>query len=79
MVEKLSAIDTEVKASMTANQVLAASSMIGHQVKYKDANGADATGVVSSVKMSTAGPLLHIGKDDIAYNAIEEIQPPPTT
>jgi flagellar basal-body rod modification protein FlgD len=75
MVEKLNSIDTEVKSSMAANQTIAASAMIGKQVKYKDSNGDDATGVVSSVKLTSDGPLLHIGNDDIAYAAIEEIQP----
>jgi flagellar basal-body rod modification protein FlgD len=75
MVEKLNSIDTEVKSSMAANQTIAASAMIGKQVQYKDPNDVDATGVVSSVKLTADGPLLHIGNDDIAYAAIEQIMP----
>jgi len=78
-VEKLASIDTETKAAGTANQVLAASSMIGRQVTFKDSTGADAQGVVSSVKLTTDGPILHIGNQDIAYAAIEEIQAAPVT
>ncbi len=73
-VEKLNTIADELQTSSNANQTLAASVMIGRQVMFKDANGNDATGVVSSVKLTSDGPVLRIGNQDIAYAAIEEIQ-----
>jgi flagellar basal-body rod modification protein FlgD len=79
MVEKLSSLESESKSSLAANQMLAATSMIGHEVKYKDADGNDQTGVVTSVKVTSNGPLMHIGDNDISYNAIEEVHSIPTT
>ena len=46
--------------------MLAASTMIGHEVKYKDADGVDQTGVVTSVKVTSNGPALRIGDTDIS-------------
>jgi flagellar basal-body rod modification protein FlgD len=79
MVEKLSSLESESKSSLAANQMLAATSMIGHEVKYKDNDGNDQTGVVTSVKVTSNGPLMHIGDNDISYNAIEEVHSIPTT
>jgi flagellar basal-body rod modification protein FlgD len=79
MVEKLSSLETETKSSLAANQMLAATSMIGHEVKYKDGDGNDQTGVVTSVKVTSDGPMLHIGDNDISYNAIEEVHSIPTS
>jgi flagellar basal-body rod modification protein FlgD len=79
MVEKLTSLEDEMKSSMAANQVLAASSMIGHEVKYKDKNEEDQTGVVTSVKLTADGPQLRIGDADVPYSQIEEVHATPTT
>jgi len=79
MVEKLTSLEDEMKSSMSANQVLAASSMIGHEVKYKDTNENDQTGVVTSVKLTADGPQLRIGDEDVPYTQIEEVHAIPTT
>ena len=79
MVEKLTSMEDEMKSSMSANQVLAASSMIGKEVKYKDKNEDDQTGVVTSVKLTADGPELHIGNDDVPYSQIEEVHAAPAT
>jgi flagellar basal-body rod modification protein FlgD len=86
-VEKLNDIDTQVTSALNANQLIAASTMIGHQVMYKDANGNDQTGVVSSVKVTSSGPQLNIGTNAVPFSMIEEVQqaaapsttPPATT
>ncbi len=78
MVEKLTSLESEMKSSMSANQVLAASSMIGHEVKYKDSNQEDQTGVVTSVKLTKDGPVLRIGDEDVPYTQIEEVHATPT-
>ena len=74
-VEKLNDIDTQVTSALNANQLIAASTMIGHQVTYKDANGDDQTGVVGSVKVTSSGPELQIGTDSVPFSMIEEIKP----
>jgi flagellar basal-body rod modification protein FlgD len=73
-VEKLNDIDTQVTSALNANQLIAASTMVGHQVTYKDANGNDQTGVVSSVKVTSSGPQLKIGTDTVPFSMIEEVQ-----
>jgi flagellar basal-body rod modification protein FlgD len=79
MVEKLESIDKETKTALAANQLLSAASMIGLHVKYKDNDGNDQTGVVKSVKVTSDGPTLKIGDQDISYAAIEEINPETTS
>jgi hypothetical protein len=58
---------------------MSAASMIGLHVKYKDNDGNDQIGVVKSVKNTSDGPTLTIGNTDIAYAAIEEINPDTTS
>jgi flagellar basal-body rod modification protein FlgD len=78
-VEKLTDIDTQVTSALNANQLIAASTMIGHQVTYKDANGNDQTGVVSSVKVTSTGPQLQIGTDAVPFSMVEEVKQSATT
>jgi flagellar basal-body rod modification protein FlgD len=79
MVEKLTSLEQETKSQLTANQVLAASTMIGHEIKYKDANGADQTGVVSSVKITADGPQLRVGDADVPFTQVEEVHAVPAS
>jgi flagellar basal-body rod modification protein FlgD len=79
MVEKLTALEAETKTQVSANQVLAASTMIGHEVMYKDANEEDQTGVVSSVKLTADGPVLRIGNADVPFTRIEEVHGVPSS
>jgi flagellar basal-body rod modification protein FlgD len=84
MVEKLTSLEAETKAQVSANQVLAASTMIGHEVKYLDADETSQIGVVTSVKLTADGPVLRIGDADIPLSSIEEVRgvpaaPPATT
>jgi flagellar basal-body rod modification protein FlgD len=72
-VEKLNDIDTQVTSALNANQLIAASTMIGHQVTYKDSNGNDQSGVVASVKVTSSGPQLTIGTDTVPFSMIEEV------
>jgi flagellar basal-body rod modification protein FlgD len=72
-VEKLTDIDTQVTSALNANQLIAASTMIGHQVTYKDANGNDQTGAVTSVKVTSSGPQLQIGTDTVPFSMIEQV------
>jgi flagellar basal-body rod modification protein FlgD len=78
MVEKLTALEADTKTQLAANQVLAASTMIGHEVKYRDANDVDQTGVVSSVKITADGPVLKVGDADVPFTRVEEVHQVPT-
>jgi flagellar basal-body rod modification protein FlgD len=73
MVEKLTELEQETKSQVSANQVMAASSMIGHEIKYKDTSGAEQTGVVTSIKLTINGPQLRVGFTDVPYASVEEV------
>jgi flagellar basal-body rod modification protein FlgD len=79
MVEKLSSLEEEAKSSLAANQTLAASSMIGHEIVYKDANEQDQTGVVSSVRITADGPVLKVGNANVPFARVEEVHQVPAT
>ena len=79
VVEKLTSLEKDTKAQLSANQVLAASSMIGHEVKYRDLDGESITGVVKSVKLTIDGPMLRIGDADVPFGRVEEVHEVPTT
>ncbi len=70
----------KVNAEMLAGQkVLSASSMIGRTVTYTDSAGKEATGAVGSVRFEAAGPVLKVGKDDVAMSDVKEVKPTATT
>jgi flagellar basal-body rod modification protein FlgD len=73
MVEKLTALEEETKSQASSNQVIAASTMIGHEIKYRDANDVDQTGVVTSVKLTADGPQLRVGTTDVPLAQVEEV------
>jgi flagellar basal-body rod modification protein FlgD len=79
MVEKLSSLETQAKSSLAANQTLAASSMIGREIVYKDANNADQTGVVSSLKITADGPVLKVGNANVPLARVTEVHQVPST
>jgi flagellar basal-body rod modification protein FlgD len=81
MVEKLTSLEQQNKSQVSANQILAASTMIGHDIKYQDANKVDQTGVVTSVKITADGPVLRVNDTDVPFTSVEEVHavPVPTT
>ncbi|MDQ1520121.1 MAG: flagellar basal-body rod modification protein FlgD [Actinomycetota bacterium] len=81
MVEKLTSLEADTKTQLAANQLLAASGMIGHEIKYQDAQKTDQTGVVTSVKVTADGPVLRINDADVPFASVEEVHavPVPTT
>jgi flagellar basal-body rod modification protein FlgD len=73
MVEKLTALEASTKTQLSANQVLTASTMIGHEVVWKDGDGNDHTGVVDKVKITVDGPILRIDNDDVPFASVTEV------
>jgi flagellar basal-body rod modification protein FlgD len=73
VVEKLTSLERDTKSQLSANQVLAASTMIGHEVKYRDTDDASKTGVVQSVKLTADGPVLRINGTDVPFTSVEEV------
>ena len=48
--------------------------MIGKTVTYNDAAGKEVTGVVGSVRLEAAGPVLKVGKDEVALTDVKEVK-----
>jgi flagellar basal-body rod modification protein FlgD len=76
-VEKLTSLENEMKSSLTANLTLTAAALIGHEVKYADSNSEQHTGVVSGVKLTADGPLMHVGDIDVPLAAVLEVHDVP--
>lgn len=60
--EQMNNMATEMKSLRTSIDTQRATALVGHSVTYKDATGADVTGTVTKVHLTTEeGPLLTIG------------------
>ncbi len=57
-----------------------ASGMVGRTVTWTDADGAELTGTVSTVRFGPTGPLLAVDGTDIALDQVTAVEagPPPT-
>lgn len=78
----------EEVAKQTANLVglqlaFGASSMVGKTVTYPNADGTTSTGVVSSVRFESTGPVLQVDGNDVAFASLTGVSdgstPPPAT
>ncbi len=61
--EKLTEVAKLETELLTAQRVLGASSLVGRTVTYPRPDGTEATGLVTSARFSTDGPVLTIGGD----------------
>ncbi|MDO9354503.1 MAG: flagellar hook capping FlgD N-terminal domain-containing protein [Solirubrobacteraceae bacterium] len=74
--EQMSNVATEMKTLRTSVDTQRATALVGHEVTYKDAQGADVTGVVTKVRITTEdGPLLTVGAiDGIKPSVLTEVR-----
>src|SRR5689334_22996681 len=56
MVEKLTDLATGQQEMLASQQLLSASNLVGRTVSYTNSDGIEATGVVSSAKLSGSSP-----------------------
>jgi flagellar basal-body rod modification protein FlgD len=68
MVQKLEQMATDSTANTQAQQSLTATTMVGKQVTWNDADGHPLSGVVSSAKLGSAGATLVVGTGNSATN-----------
>ncbi|MGO4595761.1 flagellar hook capping FlgD N-terminal domain-containing protein [Leifsonia sp. 2TAF2] len=70
MMEKLTNMDTTAQEGFALQMRQAAAALIGHTVSYLDKNGDTQTGVASSVSYAGSVPIVSIGDQKIALDAV---------
>lgn len=73
MVEKLQQLSDQNTSLLAEQQTLASIGLVGRTVAYSD-NGHAASGVVSSVRFSTGGPVLTVGVTEVPLHAVTEVR-----
>ena len=71
--EKLTTVADQTQQALSAQLAFGASGLVGRTVGYTDASGASATGVVSSVRFTSTGPMLQIGGTDVPLSSIDSV------
>ena len=71
--EKLEKVADMSAQAFAAQMAFGASSLVGRTVDYTDADGAEATGVVSSVRFGPAGPALLIGDAEVSLDRVTAV------
>ncbi|HEX8630220.1 MAG TPA: flagellar hook capping FlgD N-terminal domain-containing protein [Catenuloplanes sp.] len=73
-VEKLSQIADSQASLLTSQRLLGASNLIGREVTYIGANGADVTGVVVSATFGGSDPSIKVGDRDVPLSSVKEVR-----
>ena len=79
MMEKLTNMDTTAQEGFALQMRQAAAALIGHTVSYLDKNGDTQTGVASSVSYAGSVPIVSIGDQKLALDAILGVVTPSGT
>lgn len=74
MVEKLEEIAKSTAAAQADGRALSAAAMVGREVAYLDANGAEQTGTVTAARLGTAGPTLTVGGKPVSFDVVTEVR-----
>jgi flagellar basal-body rod modification protein FlgD len=73
MVEKLQQMADQNTQLLAEQQTLASVGLVGRTVAYAD-GGHAASGVVTSVRFSSGGPVLTIGSTEVPLTAVTEVR-----
>lgn len=73
MVEKLEDILTAANANAVSSASVAATGLVGRTIQYTNASGAKVTGPVSAVRLDRTGPVLVVGKDEVALGNVLQV------
>jgi flagellar basal-body rod modification protein FlgD len=71
--EKLTTVADQTQQALSAQLAFGASGLVGRTVGYIDANGASATGAVSSVRFTSNGPMLQISGSDVPLSNVNSV------
>jgi flagellar basal-body rod modification protein FlgD len=72
-VEKLTEVADLQTQLLSAQRLLGASNLVGRTITFVDADGTDATGVVSAARLSADGPVLRVADKDVPLTAVKEV------
>jgi flagellar basal-body rod modification protein FlgD len=73
-VEKLSDIAEGMSSMLAAQNLQSASNMVGKTITYKDAAGAELSGVVMSATLGGSTPTLKVGNTDVPLSSVTEVR-----
>jgi len=68
--EKLEQVADQSAQAFAAQMAFGASGMVGKAITYTDADGAEATGTVASVRFGPSGPLLDVDGAEVALDKV---------
>lgn len=74
MLEKLTAIATQTAELLAAEGARNATTMLGREVTWLDADGQPAQGVVTGARLGTAGPVLLVGDEEVPLSAVRQVE-----
>ena len=72
--EKLGQVAERSEQAYAAQMAFGASGMVGKTVSYRDADGAQVTGTVGSVRFGPAGPTLDVNGADVALDRVVTVE-----
>lgn len=72
MVEKLQQLSDQNTQLLSEQQASSAIALVGRTITYTD-GGKTLSGVVGSVRLTPAGPLLAVGQTDVPLSSVTEI------
>ncbi|GAB2476613.1 flagellar hook assembly protein FlgD [Jatrophihabitans fulvus] len=78
-VQTMNSMSSTLSELAQSQQVQSATSMIGKQITYTDANGATASGVVSSANLAPGGATLLVGTTTVPIAKVVSVTQPTTT
>jgi flagellar basal-body rod modification protein FlgD len=79
-VQTMTSMSSTLTALVSAQQAQSATSLIGKQITYADANGVQVHGVVTSASLLAGGATLHVGDTSVPLSSVLEVSdPPPAT
>jgi flagellar basal-body rod modification protein FlgD len=73
-VEKLADISEAMTTMVAAQNLQSVSNLVGKTIAYKDAAGAEVTGVVSSATLGGSSPTLKVGNTDVPLSSVTEVR-----
>src|SRR3954471_9866898 len=73
-VEKLAAIAESQAGLLKAQQSLSASNLVGRTIAYKDAAGAEVTGVVTKATLGGSDPTLTVGHKEVPLSSVTDVR-----
>ena len=72
-VEKLTEMAKSHTSMLQSQNFLSASNMVGRTITYPGPDNTDLTGVVTSARFSSDGPVLRVGDQDVPLSSVKGV------